>query len=189
MTVFPVLSHLGMDHVSPPGAAALPVQPEGAGIRYSGCWDEAATGAPLPLTIPSGPLSSATGATQACWFAIWQPLLHRHHKRYYRFDKTIPSCSPPLSSGWRLTSPCFTVCLGHVDVALSPEHMSRPPPEAPLCTPPCAPPVTSPSPEPGSPGWDPDVVCIQPSRTTTPPESLEHPPLERRNVWACKLTA
>ncbi|KAI4817615.1 hypothetical protein KUCAC02_010998 [Chaenocephalus aceratus] len=56
-----------------------------------------------------------------------------------------------------------------VDVALSPEHMSRPPPEAPPCAPPCAPPITPPSP--GPPGWDRKVVCIQPSRSTSPPRA------------------
>ncbi|KAM3595889.1 uncharacterized protein V6R79_004685 [Siganus canaliculatus] len=70
-----------------------------------------------------------------------------------------------------------------VDVALSPEHISRPPPEAPPpCAPPCAPPITPPSPGPGAPGWDQEVVCIQPSRTTSPPESLDHPPQEPRNA-------
>uniref|UniRef100_A0A3Q4GGS4 Tax1 (human T-cell leukemia virus type I) binding protein 1a n=1 Tax=Neolamprologus brichardi TaxID=32507 RepID=A0A3Q4GGS4_NEOBR len=49
------------------------------------------------------------------------------------------------------------------DVALSPEHVSRPPPEAPSC-------------------WDREVVCIQPSRSTSPPETLEHPPEEPQNV-------
>lgn len=87
------------------------------------------------------------------------------------------------------TLACFTVFPDHVDVALSPEHMSRPPPEAPACAPPCAPPITPPSPGPGTPGWDREVVCIQPSRTTTPPESGEHPPQEPQNVRACKLAA
>lgn len=73
-----------------------------------------------------------------------------------------------------------TVLVDRVDVALSPEHISRPPPEAP----PCAPPITPPSPGPGAPGWDQEVVCIQPSRSTSPPESLEHPPEEPRNVSA-----
>ncbi|XP_068188377.1 tax1-binding protein 1 homolog A isoform X2 [Antennarius striatus] len=68
-----------------------------------------------------------------------------------------------------------------VDIALSPEHMTRPPPEAPPCAPPCAPPITPPSPGPRAPGWDQEVVCIQPSRTTTPPESTEHPPQEPLN--------
>ncbi|XP_026012782.1 tax1-binding protein 1 homolog A isoform X2 [Astatotilapia calliptera] len=68
------------------------------------------------------------------------------------------------------------------DVALSPEHVSRPPPEAPSCTPPCAPPISPSSPGPGAPGWDREVVCIQPSRSTSPPETLEHPPEEPQNV-------
>lgn len=81
---------------------------------------------------------------------------------------------------------CFFLDL--VDVALSPEHMSRPPPEAPPCAPPCAPPITPPSPGPGAPGWDREVVCIQPSRSTSPPESLEPPPEEPRNVSAYEHT-
>lgn len=88
-----------------------------------------------------------------------------------------------------ITVPRISVFLDRVDVALSPEHMTRPPPEAPPCTAPCAPPITPPSPGPGTPGWDREVVCIQPSRTTSPPESLEHPPEEPRNVSARKLTA
>ncbi|KAF3833705.1 hypothetical protein F7725_024909 [Dissostichus mawsoni] len=71
-----------------------------------------------------------------------------------------------------------------VDVALSPEHMSRPPPEAPPCAPPCAPPITPPSPGPGAPGWDREVVCIQPSRSTSPPESLDSSPEEPQNAAA-----
>ncbi|KAM3858301.1 tax1-binding protein 1 homolog A [Diretmus argenteus] len=72
------------------------------------------------------------------------------------------------------------------DVALSPEQMSRPPPEAPPCVPPCAPPVTPPSPghSPGSgaAAWEREVVCIQPSRSMSPPDGLEQPPEEPRNV-------
>ncbi|XP_010764498.1 tax1-binding protein 1 homolog A [Notothenia coriiceps] len=71
-----------------------------------------------------------------------------------------------------------------VDVALSPEHMSRPPPEAPPCAPPCAPPITPPSQGLGAPGWDREVVCIQPSRSTSPPESLDSSPEEPQNAAA-----
>ncbi|MEQ2219120.1 hypothetical protein XENOCAPTIV_012890, partial [Xenoophorus captivus] len=80
------------------------------------------------------------------------------------------------------TSSCCLDCntsmrsrVDRVDVILSPEHLSRPPPEAPLCAAPCAPPVSPPSPSPGAPGWDQEVVCIQPSRSTTPPENMEAP--------------
>uniref|UniRef100_A0A3Q2PHX2 Tax1 (human T-cell leukemia virus type I) binding protein 1a n=1 Tax=Fundulus heteroclitus TaxID=8078 RepID=A0A3Q2PHX2_FUNHE len=68
------------------------------------------------------------------------------------------------------------------DVVLSPEHLSRPPPEAPLCAAPCAPPASPPSPGPGAPGWDQEVVCIQPSRCTTPPENAEAPAEEAQKV-------
>uniref|UniRef100_A0A3P9I733 Tax1 (human T-cell leukemia virus type I) binding protein 1a n=1 Tax=Oryzias latipes TaxID=8090 RepID=A0A3P9I733_ORYLA len=64
------------------------------------------------------------------------------------------------------------------DVSLSPEHLARPPPEAP----PCAPPITPPSPGPGVPGWSRRVVCIQPSRSTSPPENNEPPPAETQKV-------
>uniref|UniRef100_A0A3Q3ILG9 UBZ1-type domain-containing protein n=1 Tax=Monopterus albus TaxID=43700 RepID=A0A3Q3ILG9_MONAL len=37
-------------------------------------------------------------------------------------------------------------------------------------------------PGPGAPGWDREVVCIQPSRSTSPPESLEHSPEEPQNA-------
>lgn len=60
--------------------------------------------------------------------------------------------------------------------------MARPPPEAPPCAPPCAPPITPSSPGPGAHGWNQEVVCIQPSRSTTPPENMEHPPPDTRNV-------
>lgn len=97
----------------------------------------------------------------------------------FQVEKSILAAVPSL--------PNRTVFLDRVDVALSPEHMTRPPPEAPSCAPPCAPPITPPSPGPGAPGWDREVVCIQPSRTTTPPESTEHPPQEPQNVRAYKL--
>ncbi|XP_053720125.1 tax1-binding protein 1 homolog A-like [Synchiropus splendidus] len=65
------------------------------------------------------------------------------------------------------------------DVSLSPEQLIRPPPEAPPCAPPCAPPVTPPNP--AAPGWE-AVVCIQPSRTTSPLESSEKPAEEAAKV-------
>ncbi|XP_077937955.1 tax1-binding protein 1 homolog A isoform X1 [Gasterosteus aculeatus] len=67
-------------------------------------------------------------------------------------------------------------------VALSPEHVSRPPPEAPPCAPPCAPPMAPPAEGPGAPGWDREVVRIQPSRSTSPPECLENAAEEPRNA-------
>ncbi|KAM9738619.1 LOW QUALITY PROTEIN: tax1-binding protein 1 homolog A [Menidia menidia] len=69
------------------------------------------------------------------------------------------------------------------DGAPSPEHTPRPPPEAPPpCAAPCAPPITPPSPGPGAPGWDREVVCIQPSRSTSPPENAERQPEEPEEV-------
>ena len=85
--------------------------------------------------------------------------------------------------------PRVIVSTDRMDVALSPEHMSRPPPEAPPCAPPCAPPITPPSPGPGAPGWDRKVVCIQPSRSTSTPENSEHQPEEPQNVSStCRQT-
>ncbi|XP_061124055.1 tax1-binding protein 1 homolog A [Syngnathus typhle] len=67
------------------------------------------------------------------------------------------------------------------DASLTPEQLSRPPPEAPPCATPCAPPIspTNPNPGPAAPGWDREVVCIQPSRSTSPPEN---PPEEPQNA-------
>lgn len=106
----------------------------------------------------------------------------------FMLSSTLFPLSCFCGQGNNVTVPSVTVFPDRVDVALSPEHMSRPPPEAPPCAPPCAPPITPPSPGPGAPGWEREVVCIQPSRSTTPPESLEHPTEEPRNVSAQKHT-
>ena len=156
------------------GAAALDVQSERAGKRGSLWWGEAAVGATLSLAIPSGPISSTTGATKACWVAIRQSLLHRHHKRLlYSIN------------GFQIKMILITGFLpppNHIDVAPCRENTARPPPEAPPCAPPCAPPITPSSPGPSAHGWNQEVVCIQPSRSTTPPENTEHPPLDTRHV-------
>ncbi|XP_037330294.2 tax1-binding protein 1 homolog A isoform X2 [Pungitius pungitius] len=65
---------------------------------------------------------------------------------------------------------------------VSPEHVPRPPPEAPPCAPPCAPPITPAPAGPGTPGWEREVVRIQPSRSTSPPECLELAPEEPRDA-------
>ncbi|XP_061885281.1 tax1-binding protein 1 homolog A-like isoform X2 [Entelurus aequoreus] len=57
--------------------------------------------------------------------------------------------------------------------ALSLDQAARPPPEAPHCATPCAPPITPPHP-----GWAREVVCMQPTRSTTPPETADHPPAD-----------
>ncbi|XP_057683578.1 tax1-binding protein 1 homolog A [Corythoichthys intestinalis] len=69
------------------------------------------------------------------------------------------------------------------DVSLSPEQLSRPPPEAPPCATPCAPPITLTdlNSNPGA-GWDQEVVRIQPSRSTSPPKTAENPPEEVHNA-------
>lgn len=161
------------------GATALNVQSERTGSWSSGWRREAAAGATLPLAIPSRPISPTAGATEARWAAIWQSLLHWHHKRFYTLDKWIPSYLHLLFSVSRQYQVFSST---HLDAALSPEKMARPPPEAPPCAPPCAPPITPSSPGPGAHGWNQEVVCIQPSRSATPPENTEHPPPDARNV-------
>ncbi|XP_073319631.1 tax1-binding protein 1 homolog A isoform X1 [Pagrus major] len=111
-----------------------------------------------------------------------QPMVLRYPLPYPQ-DPSPPPLVPQRPAELQYGNPYSTdTTRDRVDVALSPEHMSRPPPEAPPCAPPCAPPITPPSPGPGAPGWDQEVVCIQPSRTTTPPESTEHPPQEPQNA-------
>ncbi|XP_035537423.1 tax1-binding protein 1 homolog A isoform X1 [Morone saxatilis] len=111
-----------------------------------------------------------------------QPMVLRYPLPYPQ-DPSPPPLVPQRPAELQYGNPYSTdTTRDRVDVALSPEHMSRPPPEAPPCAPPCAPPITPPSPGPGAPGWDREVVCIQPSRTTSPPESLEHPQEEPQNA-------
>ncbi|XP_068567089.1 tax1-binding protein 1 homolog A isoform X2 [Cebidichthys violaceus] len=113
---------------------------------------------------------------------IRQPMVLRYPLPYPQ-DPSPPPLVPHRPAELQYGNPYSTDSTrDRVDVALSPEHMSRPPPEAPPCASPCAPPITPPSPGPGAPGWDREVVCIQPCRSTSPPESLEHPPEEPRNA-------
>ncbi|TNN88112.1 Tax1-binding protein 1 B [Liparis tanakae] len=112
---------------------------------------------------------------------IRQPLVLRYPLPYPQ-DPSPPPLVPHRPAELQYGNPYSTDhARDRTDVSLSPEHMSRPPPEAPPCAPPCAPPITPPSPGPGAPAWDREVVCIQPCRTTGPPESQEHPPEEPRN--------
>ncbi|XP_044190888.1 tax1-binding protein 1 homolog A [Thunnus albacares] len=113
---------------------------------------------------------------------VRQPMVLRYPLPYPQ-DPSPPPLVPQRPAELQYGNPYSTdTTKERVDVALSPEHMSRPPPEAPPCAPPCAPPITPPSPGPGAPGWEREVVCIQPSRTTSPPESLDQSPEEPRNV-------
>ncbi|XP_053190576.1 tax1-binding protein 1 homolog A [Scomber japonicus] len=113
---------------------------------------------------------------------VRQPMVLRYPMPYPQ-DPSPPPLVPQRPAELQYGNPYSTDTMkDRVDVALSPEHMTRPPPEAPPCAPPCAPPITPPSPGPGAPGWEREVVCIQPSRTTSPPESLEQSPEEPRNV-------
>ncbi|XP_029022939.1 tax1-binding protein 1 homolog A isoform X2 [Betta splendens] len=112
---------------------------------------------------------------------VRQPMVLRYPMPYPQ-DPSPPPLVPQRPAELQYGNPYSTDTARVADAASSPEHMSRPPPEAPPCTPPCAPPLTPSSPGPAAPGWDQEVVCIQPCRTTTPPEGLEHPPEEPRNV-------
>ncbi|XP_075931476.1 tax1-binding protein 1 homolog A isoform X1 [Anarhichas minor] len=113
---------------------------------------------------------------------IRQPMVLRYPLPYPQ-DPSPPPLVPHRPAELQYGNPYSTDSTrDRVDVALSPEDMPRPPPEAPPCAPPCAPPITPPSPGPGAPGWDREVVCSQPCRSTSPPESLEHPPEEPRNA-------
>ncbi|XP_047239705.1 tax1-binding protein 1 homolog A isoform X1 [Girardinichthys multiradiatus] len=101
----------------------------------------------------------------------------------YPQDPSPPPLVPQRPAELQYGNPYSTeTSKDRLDVILSPEHLSRPPPEAPLCAAPCAPPVSPPSPSPGAPGWDQEVVCIQPSRSTTPPENMEAPAEEAQKV-------
>ncbi|CAN9503830.1 unnamed protein product [Ophioblennius macclurei] len=112
---------------------------------------------------------------------VRQPMLLRYPLPYPQ-DPSPPPLVPQRPAELQYGNPYSTdTTRDHAaDAAPSPEHMPRPPPEAPPppCAPPCAPPITPPSPGPGAAGWDQEVVCIQPSRSTSPPESLEHSPEE-----------
>uniref|UniRef100_A0A3Q2FQZ7 Tax1 (human T-cell leukemia virus type I) binding protein 1a n=1 Tax=Cyprinodon variegatus TaxID=28743 RepID=A0A3Q2FQZ7_CYPVA len=113
---------------------------------------------------------------EACGSEAKQTMVLRYPLPYPQ-DPSPPPLVPQRPAELQYGNPYSseTPKADRVDVALSPEHLSRPPPEAPLCAAPCAPPVSPPSPSPGAPGWDQEVVCIQPSRCTTPPENMEVP--------------
>ncbi|CAJ1083823.1 tax1-binding protein 1 homolog A isoform X1 [Xyrichtys novacula] len=111
-----------------------------------------------------------------------QPMVLRYPLPYPQ-DPSPPPLVPQRPAELQYGNPYSTdTTRERADAAPSPEHMSRPPPEAPSCAPPCAPPITPPSPSAGAPDWNQEVVCIQPARSTTPPEGLEHPAEEARNA-------
>lgn len=133
-----------------------------------------ATPSPTPKTHPHPP--SCHRGRPSCSTAILTPL------KPPKVNLILP---PVLLVSLRLhlglTVLLFappTAAVDRADGASSPEHASRPPPEAPACAPPCAPPMSPPSPSPGAPGWEREVVCIQPSRSTSTPENAEPPPEE-----------
>uniref|UniRef100_A0A4W5KC16 Tax1 (human T-cell leukemia virus type I) binding protein 1a n=1 Tax=Hucho hucho TaxID=62062 RepID=A0A4W5KC16_9TELE len=111
---------------------------------------------------------------------VKQPVLLRYPLPYPQ-DPSPPPLVPQRPAELQYGNPYSTDnTRDGADGALSPEQMPRPPPEAPGA---CAPPATPPTlPTPGA-GWEREVVCIQPSsRSMSPPDGLEHPPEEPRNV-------
>ncbi|RVE66877.1 hypothetical protein OJAV_G00111600 [Oryzias javanicus] len=113
---------------------------------------------------------------------VRQPMVLRYPLPYPQ-DPSPPPLVPQRPAELQYGNPYSTdTTRDRTDASLSPEHLARPPPEAPPCTPPCAPPITPPSPGPGAPGWSRRVVCIQPSRSTSPPENIEPPPAETQKV-------
>ncbi|KAF7660387.1 hypothetical protein LDENG_00282750 [Lucifuga dentata] len=113
---------------------------------------------------------------------VRQPMVLQYPLPYPQ-DPSPPPLVPHRPAELQYGNPYSTdTTRDRADGALSPEQISRPPPEAPPCAPPCAPPITPPSPTPGAAGWDSEVVCIQPSRSMSPPDGLEQPPDEPRNV-------
>ncbi|KAM6958882.1 tax1-binding protein 1 homolog A [Aplochiton taeniatus] len=112
---------------------------------------------------------------------VRQPVVLRYPLPYPQ-DPSPPPLVPQRPAELQYGNPYSTDSTRDgADGALSPEQMPRPPPEAPLCAPPCAPPATSPGPGTGA-AWPREVVCIQPSRSMSPPDGLEQPPEEPRNV-------
>ncbi|XP_017280525.1 tax1-binding protein 1 homolog A-like isoform X2 [Kryptolebias marmoratus] len=113
---------------------------------------------------------------------VRQPMVLRYPLPYPQ-NPSPPPLVPQRPAELQYGNPYSTeTSKDRTDVPLSPEGASRPPPEAPACAPPCAPPMSPPSPGPGTPGWEREVVCIQPSRSTSPPENPERPPEEARKV-------
>uniref|UniRef100_A0A667WP75 Tax1 (human T-cell leukemia virus type I) binding protein 1a n=1 Tax=Myripristis murdjan TaxID=586833 RepID=A0A667WP75_9TELE len=94
---------------------------------------------------------------------VRQPVVLRYPLPYPQ-DPSPPPLVPHRPAELQYGNPYSTnTTRDGADGALSPDQMSRPPPEAP-------------------PSWDGEVVCIQPSRSMSPPDGLEHPPDEPRNV-------
>uniref|UniRef100_A0A3B3CHY3 Tax1 (human T-cell leukemia virus type I) binding protein 1a n=1 Tax=Oryzias melastigma TaxID=30732 RepID=A0A3B3CHY3_ORYME len=90
---------------------------------------------------------------------VRQPMVLRYPLPYPQ-DPSPPPLVPQRPAELQYGNPYSTdTTRDRTDASLSPEHLARPPPEAPP-----------------SPGWSRRVVCIQPSRSTSPPENIEPPP-------------
>ncbi|KAF7221749.1 tax1-binding protein 1 homolog A isoform X3 [Nothobranchius furzeri] len=107
---------------------------------------------------------------------VRQPMLLRYPLPYPQ-NPSPPPLVPQRPAELQYGNPYSTEApRDRVDVTLSPDQISHPSSEASPCTLPCAPPLSPPSPGPGAPGWAREVVCIQPARSSSPPENIEHPP-------------
>ncbi|XP_028317469.1 tax1-binding protein 1 homolog A [Gouania willdenowi] len=112
---------------------------------------------------------------------VRQPMVLRYPLPYPQ-DPPPPPLVPQRPAELQYGNPYSTdTPTARTDASLSPEDLSRPPPEAP-CAPPCAPPISPSCPGPGAVGWEQEVVCIQPTRSSSPPEGLEHPQEEPTHV-------
>lgn len=118
----------------------------------------------------------------------------------YSQEPSPPPLVPQQPPELRFGNPYSGETKECVDAAVSPAPLPLPPPETLSCPQPCAPPLSPPSPSPnpastppsgtGAPGWPQEVVCIQPSRSssTSPPDSAERP-LEHTNEAASENCA
>uniref|UniRef100_A0A8C6L046 Tax1 (human T-cell leukemia virus type I) binding protein 1a n=1 Tax=Nothobranchius furzeri TaxID=105023 RepID=A0A8C6L046_NOTFU len=90
---------------------------------------------------------------------VRQPMLLRYPLPYPQ-NPSPPPLVPQRPAELQYGNPYSTEApRDRVDVTLSPDQISHPSSEA------------SPSP-----GWAREVVCIQPARSSSPPENIEHPP-------------
>ncbi|CAL8372238.1 unnamed protein product [Boreogadus saida] len=131
---------------------------------------------------------------------VRQPVVLRYPMPYPQ-DPSPPPLVPHRPAELQFGNPYSTgtdTRADRADGAPSPEQTSRPPPEAPLCA---GPPAHASAPETparteaageegedgtggtgAGAGWEAEVVCIQPARSVSPPDGLEPPPEEPRNV-------
>uniref|UniRef100_A0A8C6KXJ1 Tax1 (human T-cell leukemia virus type I) binding protein 1a n=1 Tax=Nothobranchius furzeri TaxID=105023 RepID=A0A8C6KXJ1_NOTFU len=99
---------------------------------------------------------------------VRQPMLLRYPLPYPQ-NPSPPPLVPQRPAELQYGNPYSTEApRDRVDVTLSPDQISHPSSEA--------------SPGPGAPGWAREVVCIQPARSSSPPENIEHPPEAQKSL-------